>query len=73
MFDIRVGEDGLVHLIGRLDAAEAENAHRALEMLHRSTTFDCGQLEYISRLYPNRIAAACYVDFRGFENACIVG
>ena len=48
MFDVRVGEDGLVHLVGRLDAAEAENASRAFEALHRSTTFDCGELEYIS-------------------------
>jgi len=48
MFEIHRGDNGLVRLSGRLDAAEAEKAEGAFQALQQSVTLDCSQLDYIS-------------------------
>ncbi len=48
MFRVESVESGVVKLIGRLDAAEAEGALRELSRLGGSTVADCASLEYIS-------------------------
>lgn len=48
MFEIQVEPQGTIRLTGRLDAAEAERAHRTLSALDGPVTFDCSELDYIS-------------------------
>lgn len=48
MFRVERGDPGIVRLIGRLDASEADGALRALSQLMDSTVADCSSLEYIS-------------------------
>ena len=48
MFQLEVVGNGNVRLIGRLDAAEADEAARAFDALEGSMVADCSQLEYIS-------------------------
>ena len=48
MFEIRLGEGGQVHVSGRLDAAESDQAGQVLRTLSGTTTVDCTQLDYIS-------------------------
>lgn len=48
MFEIRTAGDGLLQLVGRLDAAEAERADRELRALGGPLRLDCSQLDYIS-------------------------
>jgi anti-anti-sigma factor len=48
MFDISITDDGVVHLKGRLDAAQIEKAGNVLNHLNRSFTVDFADLEYIS-------------------------
>lgn len=47
MFEIRrLGDE--VHLRGRFDASRVDEARKVLDEIHRSTTIDCRELEYIS-------------------------
>ena len=48
MFEIRIGEDGIVHLSGRLDASQVEKAEAVLRTIDRSIVADLGGLEYLS-------------------------
>jgi anti-sigma B factor antagonist len=48
MFEIRRAEDRVVHLAGRLDAAEAERTEMTFGEITDSVTLDCSQLDYIS-------------------------
>ena len=48
MFKIRPGPDGVLKLIGRLDASEAEGAMGILLKVDHSLTADCSELDYIS-------------------------
>jgi anti-anti-sigma factor len=48
MFRLDLQGDGRVRLIGRLDAAEAEQAQAAFAALEGPVVADCSQLEYIS-------------------------
>jgi len=48
MFDIGLGENGDVRLVGRLDAAESDRADAFLKGLEQSVVLDCSQLDYIS-------------------------
>lgn len=48
MFEIRMESEGTIRLAGRLDAAEAERAQKALSAVHGPVTFDCEELDYIS-------------------------
>lgn len=48
MLELRVKEDGLVEVHGRLDAAEAERALATLQGQPGPVTLDCARLEYIS-------------------------
>jgi len=48
MFEIRRAEDRVVHLAGRLDAAEAERTEMTFGEIADSVTLDCSQLDYIS-------------------------
>jgi anti-sigma B factor antagonist len=48
MFRIDIAQDGIVHLVGRLDAAAATAAMATLASLDRAVTADCTALEYIS-------------------------
>ena len=48
MLDIRVSEDGVVALNGRLDASESDHALAELNKLAGPLTLDCTELEYIS-------------------------
>ena len=48
MFEMRRDDDGTVRLIGRLDAAEAEDHKAAFEALTGPLVFDCSELDYVS-------------------------
>ena len=48
MFDLRVGAEGTVKFIGRLDASEAERVLAAVRALGGPMTADFSELEYIS-------------------------
>ena len=48
MFEIRVGDDRIIHLSGRLDAAQVEKAEAVLGQLGDSATADLSGLDYIS-------------------------
>jgi anti-anti-sigma factor len=48
MFDIQIGEGGLITLSGRFDAAQEEKAIAALRGVNQSATMDFGALDYIS-------------------------
>ncbi len=48
MLEIRNSSPGLVHLVGRLDAAESEHVDRALKALSGPLMLDCSELDYIS-------------------------
>jgi anti-sigma B factor antagonist len=48
MFKIRPGPDGILKLIGRLDASEAAGAMGVLIKVDHSLTADCSELDYIS-------------------------
>ena len=48
MFDIQLEGNGIVRLIGRLDAAESDHALKILRGVETSLTLDCSQLDYIS-------------------------
>jgi len=48
MFDFKIGDDGVVVLSGRLDAAHADRLREALAGVRASTVVDFGALEYIS-------------------------
>ena len=47
-FEIRKADDRIVHLAGRLDAAEAERTESAFRDIQESVTLDCTTLDYIS-------------------------
>ncbi|MEW5874193.1 MAG: STAS domain-containing protein [Candidatus Zixiibacteriota bacterium] len=48
MFDVKVGKDGTVQLIGRFDAAQAPRATDVLATLEGECIIDCRDLDYIS-------------------------
>jgi anti-anti-sigma factor len=48
MFDFRIGDDGVVALSGRLDAAQVDRLREALGGVRASAVVDFGALEYIS-------------------------
>jgi anti-anti-sigma factor len=48
MFRLDRGKDGTVRLVGRLDAAEADQATEAFAALDGPVVADCSELEYIS-------------------------
>lgn len=48
VFDIKSGDDGTVHLSGRLDAAQAGKAMDVLGRIERSAKVDFSNLQYIS-------------------------
>lgn len=48
MFEIHVGDDGVVRMKGRLDASQSDQAQRVLRALDRSLSLDCSELDYIS-------------------------
>ena len=48
MFEIRRAQDRIVHLAGRLDAAEAERTGVTFDEISDSVTLDCSELDYIS-------------------------
>ena len=48
MLTIEAGEDGIVFVRGRLDAAQAAHAQRVLDQVSGPVTLDVAGLEYIS-------------------------
>ena len=48
MLHIQVGDDGTVHLAGRLDAAQAEHARSVFLDVRSSCTVNFSDLDYIS-------------------------
>lgn len=48
MFEIKCGENGVVVLAGRLDAAQAEKARDFFASIDRSIVVDMKELDYIS-------------------------
>ena len=48
MFEIRVVDNGVLRLAGRLDAAEAERVAEELLAIRGSVRLDCSELDYIS-------------------------
>lgn len=50
MLEIRVGDQGEIHLSGRFDASQAVKAETFMAALTESRVVDLGQLEYISSL-----------------------
>lgn len=48
MFDIVIGEDGVVLFSGRLDAAQCAKAQAFLDAIAAPKAFDFSKLEYIS-------------------------
>lgn len=48
MFEIDYGEDGVIVIAGRLDAAHAVEAQAFLDAVPSPGTVDCTRLEYIS-------------------------
>ncbi len=48
MFEIDFGEDGVIIVVGRLDAAEAERAQAFLDEVPEACVLDMEKLEYIS-------------------------
>jgi anti-sigma B factor antagonist len=48
MLAIRFGEQGVVVIAGRLDAAQCPAAQSFLDKVDGTVTLDCGALEYIS-------------------------
>jgi len=48
MFEIGIGEQGVVIVAGRLDAAQTEKAQALLDSIEGLAVMDCGRLEYIS-------------------------
>ncbi len=48
MLTLEQGADGVVHVVGRLDAAQAGTAQEAFDAFQGTTTLDCRRLDYIS-------------------------
>jgi anti-anti-sigma factor len=48
MFDVRIGDDGVVVLSGRLDAVQADRLREAMSGVGTSAVVDFKELEYIS-------------------------
>ncbi|MCZ6912134.1 MAG: STAS domain-containing protein [Proteobacteria bacterium] len=48
MFEIDFGEDGVIIVVGRLDAAEADRAQAFLDEVPEACVLDMEKLEYIS-------------------------
>ncbi|MGE5236710.1 MAG: STAS domain-containing protein [Acidobacteriota bacterium] len=48
MFEITSGDDGALHLRGRLDATQVDRAGQALAEVKSSCVLDCRELDYIS-------------------------
>jgi len=48
MFDVEIGSNGNVSLVGRLDAAHADRAQEALGTLNGPLVADCSRLDYVS-------------------------
>lgn len=48
MFEIRVGEDGVIWLSGRLDASQVNKAYVVFDKLNQSAAADLSALDYIS-------------------------
>jgi anti-sigma B factor antagonist len=48
MFEIKLGEEGIVHLSGRLDASQVAKAEDVLKELERPVILDLAELEYLS-------------------------
>jgi anti-anti-sigma factor len=48
MFEIEHAADGVIALVGRLDAAQAPKAQAALDALSAATRLDFARLEYVS-------------------------
>jgi anti-sigma B factor antagonist len=48
VFDLRVDDDGVIHVKGRLDAAQSKKVERVLGSLDTATVVDCRDLDYIS-------------------------
>lgn len=48
MFEIQVEPGGRVKLAGRLDAAQADKAKEALDLVRESATLDLTDLDYVS-------------------------
>ena len=50
MFEIKHGEQGELILVGRLDAARADDAAAQFDAIAESTVVDMGRLDYISSM-----------------------
>jgi anti-sigma B factor antagonist len=48
MLEIEFGADGVVVIVGRLDAAQSPAAQAFLDKVQGKVTMDCSRLEYIS-------------------------
>jgi anti-anti-sigma factor len=48
MFELQLAEGGVVHMKGRLDAAESDRARATLDPIPGPLTLECSQLDYIS-------------------------
>jgi anti-sigma B factor antagonist len=48
MFRVEPVSNGVVKLVGRLDASEAESALKVFSQISESTIADCSALDYIS-------------------------
>lgn len=48
MFDVRIGDDGVVVLSGRLDAVQADRVREAMSGVGTSAVVDFKELDYIS-------------------------
>lgn len=48
MFEIGIGDQGVVIVAGRLDAAQTEKAQAFLDSIEGLAVMDCARLEYIS-------------------------
>jgi anti-sigma B factor antagonist len=48
MFDVEIGANGHVSLVGRLDASQADQAQKVLRDLTGPLVADCSRLDYVS-------------------------
>lgn len=48
MFEIEAGDDGIIRLRGRLDAAQVEKAGEVLGQVKETRVIDLGEFSYIS-------------------------
>jgi len=48
MIDIKLNDDGVVELSGRLDASQTDNAREVLDKLDKTTVIDLSGLDYVA-------------------------